>query len=242
MVGKHPWDFYKDREPRPEKHHAYRNEHHLHFADASREWGLGRSAITYGCAYADFDSDGDLDLVEVNLDEPPTLYRNGARGNAVTFRFKGRGGNTAAYGTRVEIRTAAGSQFRGLFPQSGYHSLNEAMVHFGLGEETVASSVMVTWPDGQVEYPGSVRAGYSYTLTQPSPAAVPAAAPVSPAAHFTKAQAFPPSVIRRKRMTIMRIKSCCRIPCPSRARPGMGGCEWRRTRRPLCGRRGGPAG
>ncbi len=193
MVGKHPWEFYKEREPRPEKHRAYKNEQHFHFADVSDDWGLGNTAVTYACAYADFDGDGDLDLLEVNLDAPPSLYRNDSQtGKAVVFRFAGRAGNTAGYGTRVEIKTAAGSQMRQLFPQSGYHSLNEAMLHFGVGEETQITSALVTWPDGQSETLTNLQSGQTYTLKQPAARQEKAVPPTGKPTFFVEAKNFPP--------------------------------------------------
>ncbi len=191
-INRHSWEFYKDREPRPEQHRAYRNDRHLHFTDVSKEWGLGRTAITYGCAYADFDSDGDLDLIEVNLGEPPSLYRNGASGNAITFRLRGRPGNTAAYGAKVTIATASGKQFRQLFPQSGYHSMNDSLLAFGLGAEVTIDTATVTWPDGQEETFTGLRAGSAVTLTQPEKGpAVPAPTPPPAPAHFVRAENFP---------------------------------------------------
>ncbi len=192
MVGKFQWEFYKDRPKRPEKHRAYRNEHHLHFGDVSESWGLGREAITYGCAYADFDRDGDLDLVEVNLDEPPTLYRNGStEGHAVEFKLTAKSGNTSGYGAKVTITTASGTQMRVLFPQSGYHSLNEAVVHFGLGGETVVQKVEIRWPQGQVETLTDLKADHLYTLAEPASQELPPA-PLPPATIFVKAGSVPP--------------------------------------------------
>ncbi|HWB01552.1 MAG TPA: FG-GAP-like repeat-containing protein [Verrucomicrobiales bacterium] len=191
LIDHHSWDYYKDRDPRPEQHRAYRNEQHLHFADVSTNWGLDRTAITYACAYADFDGDGDVDLVEVNLEEPPSIYRNGATGRAVVFHFKGQGGNTAGYGTKAIIETAAGRQFRQLFPQSGYHSLNEAALHFGLGADDTIKSAEITWPDGSVQTFAGLRAGQSYTFTQPEKG-TPAAPAAKPSPYFVPAANFPP--------------------------------------------------
>lgn len=194
MVGKHQWEFYKDRPERPEKHRAYKNEQHLHFGEVSEAWGLGREAITYGCAYADFDRDGDLDLVEVNLGEPPSLYKNGStEGHAVEFRLTAKDGNPSCYGARVEITTAAGRQMRVLFPQSGYHSLNDAVVHFGLGKDAVIAKAVVTWPRGQVETFEGLKADQLYTLTAPAgePAQAPGRSAAAPSM-FVKADKFPP--------------------------------------------------
>ncbi len=189
LVNNHSWTFYKDRPPRPEQHRAYRNEQHLHFVEASEAWGLNRTAITYACAYADFDRDGDLDLVEVNLEEPPTLYRNNARGNAVEFVFEGLAGNTSAYGATVVLETAGGKQMRQLFPQSGYHSLNEAALHFGLGQQARVEKTTVLWPDGTVQVLPGLKAGTRYAVRHPGK--LPAPAPAPEPAVFAAAEKFP---------------------------------------------------
>ena len=176
-AGSHQWEFYKDQTTRPEQHRAYRNEGDLHFHDSSEEWGLNRTAVTYGCAWGDLDADGDLDLVEINLDEPPSLYRNNASGreksNSVAFRFKGKAPNTEGIGGSVTITSASGSQMRQLFPGSGYHSHNEALMHFGLGTDPLVESAIVTWPDGSTERLEKLAVNYLHLLSPGAGTAAP---------------------------------------------------------------------
>ena len=195
MAGRHQWEFYKDRPERPEKHRAYRNDGHLHFTDVSDAWGLGREAITYGCAMADFDRDGDLDLVEVNLNEPPTLLRNrSAGGHAVTFRLRGASGNPQALGARVDITTASGRQMRLLSPVTGYHSQNEAALHFGLGPDVRVVRAEIRWPRGQVQVLTDLPADHVHEVKEPEPAGKPApdASADRGARLFAKGENFPP--------------------------------------------------
>lgn len=193
-AGSHQWDFYKDQTTRPEQHRAYRNEGDLHFHDSSEEWGLNRTAVTYGCAWGDLDADGDLDLVEVNLDEPPTLYRNHAAGrpksNSVVFRFKGKSANTESIGASVTVTSASGSQMRQLFPGSGYHSHNEALIHFGLGADPLVESAIVTWPDGSSERLEKLAVNQLHVLAPGTGTAPPAASKSAPPI-FAAASAFP---------------------------------------------------
>jgi hypothetical protein len=68
LVGKHMWEFFKDGEMRKEQNLAFRNEGELKFTDTSKDWGLDHVGASYGAATADFDGDGDLDLVVMNLE------------------------------------------------------------------------------------------------------------------------------------------------------------------------------
>ncbi len=194
-IGAHLWDFHKDDEPRPEQHRAYRNDGQLHFTDVSAAWGLDRTAVTYGCALGDFDRDGDMDIVECNLDEPPTLYRNtiktSAEANAATLALRGRKLNTSALGAEVVLHPAGGAAplLRQLFPSSGYHSDNEAILHFGLGKNVGPFLIEVRWPDGSASTHADLASGKHHVISQPENASKPAPA-APPAALFREVPSF----------------------------------------------------
>ena len=69
-------NFWKEKPMRKEKHVAFRNTGHLKFEKVGDKWGLDREGVTFGAATADFDNDGDLDLVMNNADVPAGVYRN----------------------------------------------------------------------------------------------------------------------------------------------------------------------
>ncbi|MEO7319854.1 MAG: CRTAC1 family protein, partial [Chthoniobacteraceae bacterium] len=167
LVGKRVWDFYKDGAIRKEEHHAFRNAGALRFVPSGTEWGLDHVGVSYGCAYADLDRDGDLDLVEVNLEENVAVYRNdSATGHRALFALAGTKSNRQGIGARVTVRTKSGQQVRLLSPCTGYQSCNEAVLHFGLGEDAVMEEVTVRWPGGTVQRFEKLEADRFYTITE----------------------------------------------------------------------------
>lgn len=165
LVGKHMFDYFKSGEMRKEKHRSYRNEHGEKFTETSDAWGLGHEGVSYGAAYADFDRDGDLDLVTVNLEEPDSIYRNDTKGHWLEVKLRGHEANRDGFGARVTVKTRAGNQVRYLSPQTGYLSSNEPLLHFGLGAETEAE-ITVHWPFGAVQQGPRVKAGQVVTIEQ----------------------------------------------------------------------------
>ncbi len=166
-----------------EKNRAYQNRGALEFREVGKPWGLDSLGVSFGCASADFDNDGDLDLVVANLDTEPTLLRNTATaGNRILFDLKGRRSNRPGIGARVEIETAAGKQVRWLAAAHGYLSGSEQIVHFGLGEASHVRRVTVSWPSGVTQTFDNLEAGFRYTLEE---------ADVSPSPHALSHVAIP---------------------------------------------------
>ncbi|MGA8271015.1 MAG: ASPIC/UnbV domain-containing protein, partial [Candidatus Sulfotelmatobacter sp.] len=105
-----------------------------------------------GCAFGDFDNDGDLDILIVNLNEPPSLLRNDLHGSNHWLKVKliGTKSNRSAIGARVLIRYGRKMQLQEVLSQSSYYSTNDTRLHFGLGPEKVAD-VEIRWPSGLQE-------------------------------------------------------------------------------------------
>ena len=169
LRGRHMFDFFKEGEMRSEMHRAFRNVRGAKFDDVSAAWGLDHVGVAYGAAWADFDRDGDLDMVVVNLEEPNVIYRNdSAEGQRVLIKLVGSNANKLAFGATVNLRSASGIQTRQLEPQTGYMSSNEPLIHFGLGKDAIVEELTVRWPGGGEQKFKGLKAGQFYTITQPA--------------------------------------------------------------------------
>jgi hypothetical protein len=130
----------------------YRNLGNGYFEDVSAHAGVAilKANLGRGCAFGDFDNDGDVDVVVNNLDGPPTLLRNNGsnRNNCVMIKCLGTRSNRSAIGTRVRVTTGEHNQIDEVMSGSSYYSQNDFRLHFGLGSATKADDVEISWPSG----------------------------------------------------------------------------------------------
>jgi len=120
-----------------------------------------------GCAFGDFDNDGDLDILIVNLNESPSLLRNDLSGNQNWLKVKLEGvkSNRSAIGARVLVRYEGKKQVQALLSQSSFYSCNDPRLHFGLGPAKVVD-VDVFWPSGLHETYKRISANQLLTLRE----------------------------------------------------------------------------
>ncbi|HEX8040786.1 MAG TPA: VCBS repeat-containing protein, partial [Chryseosolibacter sp.] len=136
--------------------YAYHNNGNLTFANVSDSWGFKAPTYSNGAAYADFDNDGDLDLVVSNIDETASIYRNRQRdrnpstSNYLTVKLTGSKRNRTGIGTRITLRYGGTIQVRMKTPLHGFQSSMEDAIHFGLGTIKEVDSLEVFWPDGRM--------------------------------------------------------------------------------------------
>ena len=197
LIGKHMFDFFKEGEMLKEQNRAYKNTGHDKFDDVSQPWGLDHVGVTYGVAYADLDRDGDLDLVNVNLEEPNFIFRNDTKeGNAVAIALKGTKANSHGLGATVIVESASGKQMRQMQPQTGYLSCNEAEATFGLGGDAEVAKVTIQWVGGGEQVVEHLPANQRYTIAQAADGGKPFTAPAAPDPLFKRDDAV--ALIRHK--------------------------------------------
>jgi hypothetical protein len=128
---------------------------------------LAASHSSRGCAFGDFDNDGDLDILVINLNEPPSLLRNDIQGDHHWIKVKlvGRKSNRSAIGARVTARYGGKVQAQEVLAQSSYLSVDDRRLHFGLGGVT-AVDLEVRWPDGQRQTFSKISADRLVTIEE----------------------------------------------------------------------------
>nr|WP_298791075.1 VCBS repeat-containing protein [uncultured Allomuricauda sp.] len=150
--------------------YLFKNEGELQFKDISKEAGITKPTFSNGAAYADFDNDGDFDLVINNIDDPASILRNNTEVDStqsyLKFRFKGVAPNLEGIGSQVEIHYQGQLQKQYFTPYRGYLSSVESSLHFGLGDIKKIDSAIVTWPNKMQEVLKNIPVNQELVLHQ----------------------------------------------------------------------------
>ena len=156
---------YPNKNPRV----VFRNLGNGSFEELIDEAGPGVAAAhsSRGCAFGDFDNDGDLDILIVNLSEAPSLLRNDVSGNNHWLKVKlvGTKSNHSAIGARVLAKYGKKIQAQEVLSQSSFYSASDPRLHFGLGGETSAD-LEIRWPSGMRQTLKGVEANQIVTIKE----------------------------------------------------------------------------
>ena len=149
---------------------AFRNLGDLKFEKVGPQWGLDHLGVSTGAATADFDGDGDLDIVVSGFDEPVRVYRNelNTGNNAIKFRFRGALSNRSGLGVRVDLVTDPEMpvQTKWLAASRGFASSSDLVMHFGTGQAENVQNVVVHWPSGLVQSFDNLQTNRLYTIVE----------------------------------------------------------------------------
>ena len=153
----------------------YQNLRNGRFKEVTAKMGQGilSPKSSRGCAFGDFDNDGDIDVLVMNMNEPPLLLRNeyinkGRRNtnNWLELKLVGTKSNRTAIGTRLLLKTGSRVQGKEVTSQSSYYSHNDLRLHFGLGQNEKADEIEIRWPSGQTETLKNIVANQMLTIKE----------------------------------------------------------------------------
>src|SRR5262249_23755707 len=155
----------------------FHNEGNGKFAEVTKSSGEGFQTpyAARGAAFADFDNDGNVDIVIANNGDPPLLLRNqGGTGNHfVNFRLIGTKSNRDAMGARIRLRAGSMAQIREIAGGGRYLSQSDLRAHFGLGKAAIVEELEVGWPSGQKQTFKNVAADKFYAIREGSDSLLP---------------------------------------------------------------------
>ena len=140
------------------------------FEERSVELGLVDMQQGRGVVCADFDNDGDMDILQLHRSSQvaATLWRNDNNANNfLSVRLNGAAPNTEAVGARISITVAGVTQMREISIASNFVSQNPTVQVFGLGDSAQADDLTVQWPDGRVTTMIDVQAGQFLSVSHP---------------------------------------------------------------------------
>jgi hypothetical protein len=169
-------------------HHEYTEEDVLmrfdgggQFVDVADRSGqyFRRKYVGRGAAFADYDNDGDIDILVMNLNGPAKLLRNdgGNRNNWLKVIPRSASNGLPAIGARVTLTIGDMTMIEEVFAVKGYLSAGDPRPNFGLGRATQADRVEIRWPNGQLQTLTQVAANRVLEVTQPTGLTPSAAAP-----------------------------------------------------------------
>src|SRR5947207_623701 len=121
--------------------------------------GIADTHASRGCAFGDFDNDGDMDVLVMNMKEPPSLLRNDVTsgGHWLKVLLVGSKSNRSAIGSRVTVIYGKLRQAQEVLAQSSFYSVNDRRLHFGIGAE-VSADLSIRWTNGATENISKVAA------------------------------------------------------------------------------------
>ena len=130
--------------------------------------GLLLEKSSRGAAFGDYDNDGDIDALVINMNDRPTLLRNDTvrGGHWITLRLVGTKSNRDGIGAKVTVEAGGRRQTTAVRGDGSYLSHSDLRAHFGLGEATRVNRVEIRWPSGLVQNVGALAVDQFYVVRE----------------------------------------------------------------------------
>ena len=148
----------------------FRNNRDRTFEDVTAISGLGDipSQSRRGAAFGDVNNDGKIDVLVLNVGEPPLLLINDTEtsNHAVLLKLVGTKSNRSAIGARATVTAGDLFQFNEVRSGSSYLSQNDLRLHFGLGPHTTIDKLEISWPGGERDVYKNLGADFIYTISE----------------------------------------------------------------------------
>jgi enediyne biosynthesis protein E4 len=159
--------------------YLYKNNGDSTFTNMAQRWGLETPSYSNGSAYADFDNDGDLDIVVNNVEDEAFLYENKTiakdkgkdnekihQPRYLQIKCNGNEGNRFGIGSKVFIYNNSKLQFLECMPTRGYESSVDYRLTFGTGDTDKIDSLIVIWNDGAFQKLKDIKTNQRLALNQ----------------------------------------------------------------------------
>ncbi len=144
--------------------YMFRNTGQLSFTNQKESWGITSPGISSSAIYADLDLDGDLDLVVNRINQEVLFYENTSEKNSppnfLNLQLQYKDKNLFGTGTKIQVYAGGSVQYLEVNPARGYLSSLPYNQHIGLGNQKMADSVVIIWPDQSRQILSAVPSGY----------------------------------------------------------------------------------
>jgi len=148
--------------------YIFQNSGDLTFQDRTAAWGITQSAYSSGAAYVDLDNDGRLDLVVTNTGSPVQVYKNNILteegNNYLQLKLQGPPTNRQGIGAKIYMYYGNQFQYHEHYLARGYQSTVTAKIQVGLGQKEKVDSILIVWPDDNVQSFKDIGANQLYEI------------------------------------------------------------------------------
>lgn len=148
--------------------YALRNKGDGTFEKVTDQWGITKPTVSAGAAYVDLDNDGDEDIVVNNANDLAGIYRNNSetveKNNYLKIKLEGNAQNERGVGSKVTVYSGGKLMFQEQSPVRGFQSCVDPVLNFGLGKSEAVDSVIVIWPNDNMQKITGIKANQVLTL------------------------------------------------------------------------------